>query len=99
MGRRFAVRLKFVPDWRAISVSSYNSKVWGKWYGLAECLIFHSRALEGGEGERDNHPPFHFLYYLMLRERGSGSLPLCGTHQGNQSSTHEQHASSNAGLT
>ncbi len=19
-----------------------NSKVWGKWYGLAECLIFHS---------------------------------------------------------
>jgi hypothetical protein len=41
----FGQWLKFVPDWSAISVSSWQQPkrdVWGKWYGLGDCLLFHS---------------------------------------------------------
>ncbi len=42
--------LEFLPDWPAISVSSDNSKVWSKWYGLAQDWMSDISQLAGGGG-------------------------------------------------
>jgi hypothetical protein len=64
----YPLRLKLVQEWSANSVN--NSNVWDKWYGLAECLKFHS--WWGGEGEFGKFSPYH--YTSWLRERGREGL-------------------------
>ncbi len=69
-----------------------NSDICGKWYGLADCLLFHSKLTGwgGGEGEWGNRSPYHYTSWLRWREEVGGlcSLPLRNTSAENAWPSH-----------